>query len=357
MSVFNNDAGKHTKQPLFFGDQLGLQRYDEFAYPIFDKLTQKQLGYFWRPEEVALQKDRTDYQKLDEGQKFIFTKNISYQIYSDSVQGRGPALAFLPYVSVPELEACIITWDFFESIHSRSYTHILKNVYADPSEVFNKIVSNKQITERSSNVCFAYDQFMQAAGKSNDMTKVLPLLYLAMMEVNILEGLRFYSSFAVTFAFGEMKLMEGSAKIIKFIARDEAQHYAITQHIFKIWNEDKEMKRVMKAHEGQVRSMFMLAVDQEKEWAKYLFSHGSMIGLNTVLLNQYIEWLANKRLKNIDMDPLYPDAPKSNPLPWTENWLSNQKVQVAPQETEISSYIVGGVKNDIAEDSLKDFKL
>src|SRR5210317_1366513 len=200
-SVFNKSKDvSFLKQPMFFGEDLAVQRYDTMKYPIFDKLTQQQLGYFWRPEEVSLQKDRNDYADLRPEQKHIFTSNLKYQTLLDSVQGRGPCLSFLPYCSLPELEGCIITWDFMETIHSRSYTYIMKNVYADPSEVFDTILNDEEIVKRAISVTENYDRFSEIAqnyfvkGKG-DIKEVKKQLYLAMVNVNILEGLRFYVSF------------------------------------------------------------------------------------------------------------------------------------------------------------------
>lgn len=364
MTVFNSDNTIYQrKQPLFFGETLGIQRYDMLTYPIFDKLTQTQLGFFWRPEEVNLQKDRADYSKIPEEQRHIFTSNLKYQILLDSVQGRGPALAFLPFVSNAELEACIIAWDFFETIHSRSYMHMIRSIYADPSEVFDHILDDDQILERAHSVSTEYDKFIemgiqyQSNSNSIDLYELKKQLYLAMISVNILEGIRFYISFACTFAFGELKTMEGSAKIIKFISRDESQHYAITQNIFKIWRNDPEMSKIAEECHDHVIRMFKKAVEEEKIWASYLFKDGSMIGLNEILLCQYVEWIANKRMKALGFEPIYEDAPKHSPLPWTENWLSNKSVQVAPQETEISSYLVGATTNDIDDQTFEEFSL
>ena len=247
MTVFNAEKVDTKKQPMFFGRPLGVQRYDLYKYPIFDKLTQQQLGYFWRPEEVSLQKDRADYANLRPEQKHIFTSNLKYQILLDSVQGRGPSMAFMPYCSLPELEACMEVWGFMEMIHSRSYTYIIKNVYPDASEVFDKILDDEKIIERAKSVTEAYDDFINAAqrwGASGmwstdwkdspnmevERKELKRKLYRAVTNVNILEGIRFYVSFACSFAFGELKLMEGSAKIISLIARDENQHLALTQN-------------------------------------------------------------------------------------------------------------------------------
>ena len=376
MTVFNTEQVNTKKQPMFFGKPLGVQRYDSYKYPIFDKLTTQQLGYFWRPEEVSLQKDRGDYQTLRPEQKHIYTSNLKYQIMLDSIQGRGPGMAFIPYCSLPELEACMEVWGFMEMIHSRSYTYIIKNVYADPSEVFDKIVTDDRILERASSVTGAYDEFINSAHLYDtgnmwrdefrgsptsewEIKDVKRKLYRAVANVNILEGIRFYVSFACSFAFGELKLMEGSAKIISLIARDENQHLAITQNILNKWKkgDDPDMKQIMKEEEEWTYKMFDNAVNEEKRWADYLFKDGSMIGLNDKLLQQYVEWIANRRLKGIGLKPVYDIAASANPLPWTQHWISSKGLQVAPQETEVESYVVGGIKQDVSKDTFSGFKL
>ena len=376
MTVFNTEVHDHKKQPMFLGKPLGIQRYDSYKYPVFEKLTTQQLGYFWRPEEVSLQKDRGDYQTLRPEQKHIYTSNLKYQIMLDSVQGRGPSMAFMPYCSLPELEACMEVWGFMEMIHSRSYTYIIKNVYADPSEVFDTIITDERILERASSVTESYDNFIQTAqnySSGNDwihrledvthaqqsLKDVKRKLYRAVANVNILEGIRFYVSFACSFAFGELKLMEGSAKIISLIARDENQHLAITQNILNKWKsgDDPDMKQIMKEEEEWTYKMFDRAVNEEKRWADYLFKDGSMIGLNDKLLQQYVEWTANRRLKAIGLKPVYDISAKNNPLPWTQHWISSKGLQVAPQETEVESYVVGGIKQDVKKDTFSGFQL
>ena len=378
MTVFNTEDVDTKKQPMFFGKPLGVQRYDNFKYPSFENLTKSQLGYFWRPEEVSLQKDRGDYQTLRPEQKHIYTSNLKYQIMLDSVQGRAPGMAFLPYCSLPELEACMEVWSFMEMIHSRSYTYVIKNVYADPSEVFDTIIKEPKILERAASVTGSYDDFINEAqqwGQSSlwrDMDKSLDTslpvlemkeikrkLYRAVTNVNILEGIRFYVSFACSFAFGELKLMEGSAKIISLIARDENQHLAITQNILNNWRkgDDPEMVQIMKEEEDWTYQMFDKCVNEEKKWAEYLFKDGSMIGLNDKLLYQYVEWVANRRLRSIGLKPQYDRPIKNNPLPWTEHWISSKGLQVAPQETEVESYVVGGIKQDVKKDTFSGFKL
>ena len=364
-TVFNKDKVDFTKEYMFFGADQNTQRYDTFRYPEYDKLNQTMLGYFWRPEEVSLQKDRADYANFRPEQKHIFTSNLKYQTLLDSVQGRGPCLAFLPHVSLPELEGCIVTWDFFETIHSRSYTHIMKNVYPDPSEVFDTILDDEEIIKRAESVTKEYDNFNALADayfhrKEGNLRDVKKALYKAMMTVNILEGLRFYVSFACTFAFGELKLMEGSAKIISLIARDEATHLNLSTQILKNWakgKDDPDMVSIAKECEDEVYDMWRQCVEEEKAWANYLFKEGSIVGLNETLLHHYVEFIANKRLKALGLKTIYDRPLNTNPLPWTQHWLSSSGLQVAPQETEVESYVIGGIKQDVQEDTFKGFSL
>ena len=376
MTVFNTNKTDPKKQPMFFGQPLGVQRYDQYKYPVFDRLTQSQLGYFWRPEEVSLQKDRSDYQTLTPEQKHIFTSNLKYQIMLDSVQGRGPGMAFIPYCSLPELEACMTVWEFMEMIHSRSYTYIIKNVYSDPAEVFDTILDDENVMQRAESVTSSYDDFIEHAHEFDncqtwdlarqghltgtyDRKELKRKLYRAIANVNILEGIRFYVSFACSFAFGENKLMEGSAKILSLIARDESQHLVITQNILKNWanGDDPEMQEIAKEEKPVVTEMFKKTVDEEKAWANYLFKEGSMIGLNEKLLHNYVEWIANRRMKTIGLDPVFDVVARNNPLPWTQHWLNSKGQQNAPQETEIESYVVGGIKQDVKADTFAGFSL
>ena len=323
-----------------------------------------------------MQKDRADYQTLRPEQKHIYTSNLKYQILLDSVQGRGPGMAFKPYCSLPELEGAMGVWEFMEQIHSRSYTYIIKNVYPDPSEVFDTILDDQRILDRAKSVTEAYDDFINAAqeyGSGNswkhaledvpaaqsDLYELKRKLYRAVANVNILEGIRFYVSFACSFAFGELKAMEGSAKIISLIARDENQHLVLTQNILNKWHagDDPDMKNIADEERENVIGMFRKAVNEEKEWAQYLFKDGSMIGLNDKLLCQYVEWVANRRMKAIGLRTLYDIPAKNNPLPWTEHWISSKGLQVAPQETEVESYLIGGIKQDVKKDTFAGFEL
>ena len=376
MTVFNTKHVDLKKQPMFFGAPLGIQRYDTYKYPIFDKLTQQQLGYFWRPEEISLSKDRGDYLTLRPEQKHIYTANLKYQIMLDSVQGRGPGMAFIPYCSLPELESAMTIWETMEMIHSRSYTYIIKNIYSDPSEVFDTILDDQNILERAKSVTEAYDDFIRAAqeyssgnqwlhqleGVPHAIESLYELkrkLYRAVINVNILEGIRFYVSFACSFAFGELKLMEGSAKIISLIARDESQHLVLTQNIIKNWlnGDDADILQIAKEEESWTVEQFKKTVDEEKAWAQYLFKDGSIIGLNDKLLNSYVEYIANRRMRAIGLKPVFDTPMSNNPLPWTQHWLSSKGLQVAPQETEVESYVIGGIKQDVKKDTFAGFQL
>jgi ribonucleoside-diphosphate reductase beta chain len=379
MTVFNKTISDYTEQNMFFGKPLGIQRYDVHKFPVFYKLTQEQIGAFWRPENygVGLAKDRADYQKLRPEQKHIFTSNLKYQIMLDSVQGRAPSLSFMPHCSLPELESAMIVWQFMEMIHSYSYTYIIKNIYSNPSEVFDKIIDDEKILERANSVTESYDDYLQSSqsySSSNlwkfnnegvDLGKdalydLKRKLYRAVANVNILEGIRFYVSFACSFAFGELHLMEGSAKIISKIAVDERLHLTLTQNILTKWKnglDDPDMKQIAKEEEPYVYEMFKKAVQEEQNWSRYLFKDGSMIGLNDKLLCNYVEWMANRRMKALGMKPIYDIPAKNNPLPWTEDWLNSKNVQNPPQEENLESYIVGGIKQDVSANSFAGFQL
>ena len=375
MSVFDvTNKGSQTNNLAFLDPSGGvtIQRYDTMKYPSFDKFTDKQLGFFWRPEEVDTYRDGKDFKQLTEHEQHIFTSNLKRQILLDSVQGRGPVESFGSIVSLPELENWIITWTFSETIHSRSYTHIIRNVYNDPSIIFDELMDIPEIIECAGDISKYYDDLIENAGYYNllgegthtvngkkvvvDMYELKKKLWLALMSVNILEGVRFYVSFACSWAFAELKKMEGNAKIIKFIARDENLHLGSTQLLLKtLKKDDPAFERIARETEAECIQMFVDAVDQEKAWAEYLFKDGSMLGLNKELLSQYIEHIAMKRMNNAGLPKIYNQT--SNPLPWTQKWIAGGDVQVAPQETEITSYINGGTKQDVNEDTFKGFSL
>jgi ribonucleoside-diphosphate reductase beta chain len=362
-SVFDSDNRKdHTTVKAFFDDAPTVARFDKQKYNWIEKLTDKQLGFFWRPEEVDIYKDAKDFKDLTPHEQHIFTSNLKRQILLDSVQGRAPMAAFGPIVSLPELETWITTWTFSETIHSRSYTHIIRNIYPNPSLVFDQITDIEEIVDCAKDISKYYDDLIQwnyitEVGLKNTVDyKHKKALWLALMSVNILEGVRFYVSFACSWAFAEVKKMEGNAKIIKFIARDENLHLAGTQQLLKaLIKEDEDFARISEETRQICIDLFVEAVDQEKRWANYLFRDGSMVGLNEALLNEYIEWIANKRMTAVGLPSPYKGG--SNPLPWTQKWISGAEVQVAPQETEITSYVVGGVKKDVSADTFKGFSL
>jgi len=375
MSVFDTaNRADHTKVLAFLDPTGGptIQRYDTLKYKSFDQLTDKQLGFFWRPEEVDIYKDAKDFKGLSEHEQHIFTSNLKRQILLDSVQGRAPVEAFGPVVSLPELENWIQTWTFSETIHSRSYTHIIRNVYSNPSKIFDEMLNIEEIVDCAGDISKYYDELIEMSGYYNllgegthtvngkevtvDLYELKKRIWLTLMSVNILEGVRFYVSFACSWAFAELKKMEGNAKIIKLIARDENLHLASTQMLLKLLKkDDPDYAKIAEETEAECVQMFVDAVDQEKAWAEYLFKDGSMIGLNTALLGDYVEWIATRRMGNVGLKSPY--SVKNNPLPWTQKWISGADVQVAPQETEITSYVSGGTKQDVGTDTFKGFSL
>lgn len=374
-SVFSQNPNDALKEPMFFGQPVNVARYDQQKHPIFEQLIEKQLSFFWRPEEVDVSRDRIDYGNLSSHEQHIFISNLKYQTLLDSIQGRSPNVVLLPLVSIPELETWIETWTFSETIHSRSYTHIIRNIVNDPGIVFDDIMQNEHILERASDIAKYYDDLyynsqlfnLYGAGTHTvngkevtvDLRTLKKQLYLCIMAVNVLEAIRFYVSFACSFAFAERKLMEGNAKIIKLIARDEALHCTGTQHMLNLMRngkDDPEMVEIAKECYEESLAIFTSAAEQEKEWASYLFKDGSMIGLNKDILCQYIEYITNLRMEAVGLPAAFPNS-KSNPIPWINTWLSSDNVQVAPQETEISSYLVGQIDSDLSNSDFDDFEL
>lgn len=373
-STFSRNPNNALLEPMFLGQSVNVARYDQQKYKTFEDLIEKQISFFWRPEEVDVSKDRRDFMSLPEHEKHIFLSNLKYQTLLDSIQGRSPNVALLPLVSIPELETWIETWSFFETIHSRSYTHIIRNVVNDPSEVFDDIVVNKHIIARAEKIAVYYDdlieysQYYQLFGEGKhtingkeieiSLRELKKKLYMCLMCVNILEAIRFYVSFACSFAFAERKLMEGNAKIIRLIARDEALHLVSTQNILNIFasgQEGDEWKEIAEECNLDAFNLFYEAAEQEKEWAEYLFKDGSMIGLNKDILCQYVEFITNQRLKAIGLPTMF--EIHQNPIPWINAHLSSDTVQVAPQETEMSSYLVGQIDATISPDEFDDMEI
>ena len=374
MSVFSKLDNNALKEPMFFGNPVNVARYDQQKYRIFSQLTEKQLSFFWRPDEIDLAKDRADYQSLSDSEKHIFISNLKYQILLDSVQGRAPSLALAPVSSLPELETWINTWNFSETIHSQSYTHIIRNIVTDPGVIFDTIVVNEEILKRADSISRYYDDLIKYTELYNlfgggthrlngedvvvDLKCLKKKLYLCLVCVNILEGIRFYVSFACSFAFAERKLMVGNAKVISLVCRDEALHLTGTQHIINLLSrgvDDQDFARIAKECTKEVEKLFEDAAQQEKDWADYLFKDGSMIGLNREILHRYIEYITNERAKAISVR--LPFEVTKNPIPWINQWLQSDNVQVAPQELEITSYLVGQIDSNILETDFNTFEL
>jgi len=347
-----------SKKGAFLDGDVGIARYDRQRYAMFEKLTERQLGYFWRPQEVDIYRDAADFKSLPPHAQHIFDYNLMRQIVLDTEQGRSPSLALLPLASLPEIEVWIQTWAFFETIHSRSYTHIIRNVYSNPGAVFDRIMDIPEIVECAETIRKPYDLLEEVARTPEKFTEYEKKrrLWNCINAVNVLEGIRFYVSFACSWAFAEQKLMEGNAKIIKLIARDENLHLAGTQHLLKILpKEHPDYAQIAEETYEENRQMFIEAAEQEKRWAKFLFKDGSILGLNERMLCDYVDWLTAKRMKAAGYEPI--QAPRENPLPFTERWIGGESVQVAPQETEISSYTVGQVKQDVTASTFAGFSL
>ncbi len=374
-SIFCQTKNDALKEPMFFGQPVNVARYDQQKHPIFEQLIEKQLSFFWRPEEVDVSRDRMDFANLSIHEQHIFLSNLKYQTLLDSIQGRSPNVVLLPLVSIPELETWIETWSFSETVHSRSYTHIIRNIVTNPSVIFDDIMDNTEILKRAKDIAFYYDNLYHVSqvyslygegvhiidGKEVDASqpKLKRLLYLCIMAINVLEAIRFYVSFACSFAFAERKLMEGNAKIIKLIARDEALHMTSTQHMLNLMRtgkDDPEMIQIAQDCQQECIEIFKVASEQEKDWAEYLFKDGSMIGMNKDILCQYVEYITNLRMEAVGLPAIYPSA-KTNPIPWINTWLSSDNVQVAPQETEISSYLVGQIDANLSDSDFDDFEL
>lgn len=359
----------YLKEPMFLGNPVTIARYDQLKYPFLDTLCKKQRGFFWQPEEIQdIIKDKDDFRKLSDHEQHIFKANLMRQTLLDSVQGRAPSEAFTPICSVPEAEIWCQTWAFSETIHSYSYTYILRNIFSDPAIVFDNLESIDEVVDCSDDISKYYDDLISYTnaisyhGGYNFTTTHLNLqehkrrLWLALMAVNILEGVRFYVSFACAWAFAERKLMEGNAKIISLIARDENLHLASTQYMLRtIAKDDKDFAKISKETQDASVKMFLDCVEGEKRWAKYLFKDGSMIGLTENILCDYIDYIARQRMKAIDL-PCDINV-TANPLPWTAKWIGGKDMQPAPQEVNVTSYVIGGIKPDVGKDTFKDFKL
>lgn len=352
-SVLNLKMVDNTKQPLFLGEDLNLQRYDRFKYPIFFELFKKQNENFWWPHEIQISKDRSDYKNLTDTERFVFDSNLRFQTLGDSMLSRS-IHTLKDYVSNPELEICMNTWAQFEGIHSYSYSYLLNNVYPDPTKFFDSIMEDKEIVTRAELIRNNYDKILGDDDKKDLKQKIFDCI----LSVNVMEGLVFYVSFACSFYFGYRGKMEGNAKIIKFIQRDEALHFGITQNLLKILgSEEKEgFVGIVKKNEDKIYAIYEQAAKNETDWCKYLFSKGNLLGLNEEVMSGYAKWLCDNRLRSLGYKKIYNQ--KDNPLSgWLDSYMDSSKVQVAPQETEISSYKIGARDTNINDDDFADIKL
>ncbi len=363
----------NTTQKLFLDDRgTGIARYDQVKYNVFARLTKEQKGFFWQPEEINLTKDSKDYKLLTVHEQNIFRYNLMRQIVLDSVQGRAPALAFLPVCTLPELESWIVWWTASEQVHSDSYTYIIRNLYSDPSVIFDNIMSIPEIVACTEDISKYYDQLDEAiiqykqsiinfrpqADIDRFYHNLKKAIWLALNAVNALEGIRFYVSFACSWAFAELGKMEGNAKIIRLICRDENLHLGGTQTLIKLLVKDDPDFAEIAVNpdvQAEVRKIFTDVINQEKAWAKFLFKGGSMIGLSEQLLVDYVDYIAYTRMTSIGLEPVV--SKKTNSLPWTQNWISSKNLQVTPQQTELTSYIIGSVRQDVNDNTFKGFEL
>lgn len=376
MTVFNQNVIDVTAQPMFFGEDTGTARFDVYKHKIFEDLTEKQLSFFWRPEEVNVTADRAQYDKLQSFEKRLFTNNLKYQSLLDSIQGRAPGLAFSAICSDVSLETWIQTWGFSETIHSRSYTHIMRNLYDDPSKEFDDIVLNPAIMKRATSISDYYDDLIDAvryyqnamehakSGRVVDIDERLEdamrKLYLCMHVVNALEAIRFYVSFACTFNFLESYgIMEGNVKIMKLIARDEQLHLKGTQYIIRqIQNggEGELWQKIAQELQEEANQIFLDVAQQEKDWVDDLFSEGEPLGLNKKNMYAYVDYLTHSRMQSAGLDSPFRGQSLKHPLPFMRKFLNSEMVQVAPQEVEISAYLISQVDHDIDQDIHETFR-
>lgn len=387
-TIFNLDKTNLLTEPMFFGNPLNIQRFDEQKYFVFESLFEKQLSFFWRPEEIDISKDIAQYQhQLTPKQKHIFISNISYQILMDSVNSRAPSIAFLPFVTIPELEQNFIIWSMMELIHSRSYTHIIKAIEPNPDYIFDNILTNANIIERGKFISKYYDDFIEYSTYyrmfgygtftiNND--KIIKIdaktlykkLYMALISVYILEGVRFYQSFVCSFAFPNQKpsLMVGTSNILALISRDEHQHTGIVTNIIRTYkNHEKNslMTEIMNECQNEVMELFKYSYIQEANWTDYLFDGDEddstiLLGLNGKLLKQYTRVIINKRLLAIGLPMLFPDDGLKHNLQWTNSYFGTEDEErstASPQDTEFVDYQLGKLNTNSIIDFNKIKKL
>lgn len=357
--AFNTENTSHLSSKLFLDEQggVGITRYDIVKYPSILKMGERMHSLFWISEEVDLSKDRRDFKELSDSEKHIFTSNLKRQILLDSIQGRSPNTIFLPIVSNPELEFAVEAVGFFETIHSKSYTHIIRNVYNDPTEVFDGVMDIPEIVDCAKDISKYYDDLhrwncLRDLGSTEyDLYEHKKSLWIALYAWNALEALRFYVSFACSWAFGKLKKMVGNASIIALVCRDEECHRILTTTLIKeLPKDDPDFIKIRSECHGLVTQMYIDVINQEKDWAKYLFMEGSMIGLNEKILSEYVDWLGVKRMGAVGLTSPMKGKTGSNPLPWVDSWINSKNTQNANQESENVKYLVGAIKQDLLKD-------
>ena len=373
-SSFNKDTTPTTDKFMFLDNNPNVARYDIQKFVTFEKITEKQLSFFWSENEIDVSKDRAEFANLPKHEQHIFLSNLKYQILLDSIEARSVNIAFLPVVSLTEIESLIEVIASFEVIHSRAYSHLIRNVFVNPSEVFDEIMVNDAILERAESIGRYYDDLIEYNSYYNlfgygthllngieiivDEGEHIKKIILAIVTMYCLESIRFIVSFCCSFAFSERKLMVGNGKLITLISRDEMLHVTFAQTIINNWVEFKDDPRFSRWWYElipEIRNIFQTVAEQEFDWADYLFKDGSMLGLNDTILKNYVKYIVNLRMSAVGLEPLY-DV-QNNPIPWVNSYYNSSEVQVAPQENELTSYLVGAVDSSLAADEFSDFEL
>ena len=352
---------EYSKRSMFL-DPAGpvtTQRYDDYAFPKIAKFDETQRGAFWVPEEITLTKDKIDFKEASKAVRHIFTSNLLRQTTLDSIQGRAPAQIFTPVCSVPELEALVTTWTWFEQIHSRAYSHVIRNIYNVPKDEFNKIHDNTEIVAMTSSIGKYYDDLHRincrvelgdtvANGVMTGVTEIehIKAIYLALVASFGLEAIRFTVSFATSLGMVENKIFIGNGNEIALILSDEMLHADWTSYIINtLVKTDPRFAQVAAETRDECMAMLLSVINEEKAWAKYLFKEGSVIGLNERTMIEFVDWTAQYRLKEIGLT--YNAGIRATPIPWFNKHLNTNKKQTALQENESVAYIIGSMTNSI----------
>lgn len=345
--------------------RVTIQRYEEHAYPTIAKYVDTQKGFFWVPEEITLVKDKIDFKNANEAVRHIFTSNLLRQTALDSIQGRSPVECFFPVCSVPELEALVLWWSAFEQIHSKSYSHIIRNIYNVPSEEFNRIHDTQEIVDMAAHIGVYYDDLYKIncrialnGGYDKGVEPVseeehIDAVWLALNASYALEAIRFIVSFATSLGMVENKIFIGNGNVISLILKDELLHTDWTAYMInKVVKDDPRFAAAKERNKDKVLQMYVDVNAEEKQWADYLFKLGTVIGLNAKVLKDFVDWTTFLRLKEIGLK--FETSVKSTPLPWFNKHLNTSKKQTALQENESVSYIIGAMTSDVNYDDLPD---